>query len=81
MADNYDFIYTHVSNLRKKLSQAGCKDYIRAVYGMGCHLELATIKLPNVLDLRLLLAQTMKTSMPPDETVRLPERLAFTQPP
>ena len=35
MADNYDFIYTHVSNLRKKLSQAGCKDYVKAVYGMG----------------------------------------------
>lgn len=35
MADNYDFIYTHVSNLRKKLSLAGCKDYIKAVYGMG----------------------------------------------
>ncbi len=35
MADNYDFIYTHIKNLRKKLIQAGCKDYIKAVYGMG----------------------------------------------
>ncbi len=35
MADNYDFIYTHIKNLRKKLLQAGCKDYIKAVYGMG----------------------------------------------
>src|SRR3984957_11940606 len=35
MADNYDFIYTHIKNLRKKLLQAGCPDYIHAVYGMG----------------------------------------------
>jgi DNA-binding response OmpR family regulator len=35
MADNYDFIYTHIKNLRKKLLQAGCPDYIRAIYGMG----------------------------------------------
>jgi DNA-binding response OmpR family regulator len=35
MADNHDFIYTHVKNLRKKLVQAGAGDYIRSVYGMG----------------------------------------------
>lgn len=35
MADNYDFIYTHIKNLRKKLIQAGCPDYIKSVYGMG----------------------------------------------
>ena len=35
MNDNYDFIYTHVKNLRKKLVQGGCRDYIKAVYGMG----------------------------------------------
>ena len=35
MADNYDFIYTHIKNLRKKLIQAGAVDYIRSVYGMG----------------------------------------------
>ena len=35
MADNNDFIYTHIKNLRKKLLAAGCKDYIKAVYGMG----------------------------------------------
>jgi DNA-binding response OmpR family regulator len=33
--DNYDFIYTHIKNLRKKLLQNGCADYIKAVYGMG----------------------------------------------
>ncbi len=35
MADNFDFIYSHVKNLRKKLINAGCPDYIKAVYGMG----------------------------------------------
>ena len=35
MADNYDFIYTHIKNLRKKLLQAGGRDYIRSIYGMG----------------------------------------------
>jgi DNA-binding response OmpR family regulator len=35
MADNYDFIYTHIKNLRKKLLQAGALDYIKSVYGMG----------------------------------------------
>ena len=35
MNDNYDFIYTHIKNLRKKLLQNGCRDYIKAVYGMG----------------------------------------------
>ena len=32
---NFDFIYTHIKNLRKKLYEAGCADYIRAVYGVG----------------------------------------------
>ena len=35
MADNYDFIYTHIKNLRKKIVQAGALDYIKSVYGMG----------------------------------------------
>jgi len=35
MADNYDFIYAHIKNLRKKLLQAGAGDYIQSVYGMG----------------------------------------------
>ncbi|MBS1668938.1 MAG: response regulator transcription factor [Bacteroidetes bacterium] len=34
-ASNYDFIYTHVKNLRKKLIAAGCSDYIQSIYGMG----------------------------------------------
>ena len=40
LADNYDFIYTHIKNLRKKLLQAGCPDYINSVYGMGYKLSL-----------------------------------------
>lgn len=35
MADNYDFIYAHIKNLRKKLLAAGAGDYIQSVYGMG----------------------------------------------
>lgn len=34
MANNYDFIYTHIKNLRKKLEK--CKaDYVKSIYGMG----------------------------------------------
>lgn len=35
VADSYDFIYTHIKNLRKKLIQAGAADYIKSIYGMG----------------------------------------------
>ncbi|GAC1449578.1 MAG: response regulator transcription factor [Chitinophagaceae bacterium] len=35
IAGNYDFIYTHIKNLRKKLLQAGAQDYIKSIYGMG----------------------------------------------
>ncbi|HTE02349.1 MAG TPA: response regulator transcription factor [Mucilaginibacter sp.] len=35
MANNFDFIYSHIKNLRKKLMEAGSKDYIHAAYGMG----------------------------------------------
>jgi DNA-binding response OmpR family regulator len=33
--DSHDFIYTHVSNLRKKLLDKGSKDYVKTVYGVG----------------------------------------------
>ncbi|MCY7311966.1 MAG: response regulator transcription factor [Chitinophagaceae bacterium] len=33
--ESFDFIYTHIKNLRKKLQQQGCKDYIKSVYGIG----------------------------------------------
>ena len=32
---NYDFIYTHIKNLRKKLIDAGSGDYIKTAYGAG----------------------------------------------
>jgi DNA-binding response OmpR family regulator len=35
MADNYDFIYTHMNAIRKKIKAAGGKDYVKTVYGMG----------------------------------------------
>ncbi len=35
LADNFDFIYTHINNLRKKILKAGGSDYIKTVYGMG----------------------------------------------
>lgn len=35
VVDNFDFIYSHVKNIRKKLVEAGSKDYIQAAYGMG----------------------------------------------
>ncbi|WP_221392961.1 response regulator transcription factor [Dyadobacter sp. NIV53] len=40
MSDSYDFIYSHIKNLRKKLMNAGCPDYIKAVYGMGYKFSL-----------------------------------------
>ena len=33
--DDFNFIYSHVKNLRRKLIDRGCRDYIRAVYGVG----------------------------------------------
>jgi DNA-binding response OmpR family regulator len=35
MLDNHDFVYAHVKNLKKKLKDAGCGDYIKTVYGLG----------------------------------------------
>ncbi|HWI89755.1 MAG TPA: response regulator transcription factor [Flavisolibacter sp.] len=31
----YDFIYTHIKNLRKKIMEAGAGDYIKTVHGVG----------------------------------------------
>jgi DNA-binding response OmpR family regulator len=41
LANNYDFIYTHIKNLRKKMVQAGAPDYIQSVYGMGYKLAFS----------------------------------------
>ena len=37
-SDNFDFIYAHIKNLRRKISNAGGKDYIKTVYGLGYRL-------------------------------------------
>lgn len=34
-ADNFNFIYNHIKNLRRKIDKAGGKDYIKSMYGMG----------------------------------------------
>ncbi|MDB5202850.1 MAG: two-component system response regulator [Ferruginibacter sp.] len=33
--DNFDFIYAHMKNLKRKLANAGCREYIKSIYGMG----------------------------------------------
>ncbi|MFC0876198.1 response regulator transcription factor [Saccharicrinis sp. FJH2] len=35
LADSFDFIYTHLNNIRRKIKNAGGTDYIQTVYGMG----------------------------------------------
>lgn len=35
LTDSFDFVYTHVKNLRKKLISVGCRNYIKAIYGFG----------------------------------------------
>lgn len=34
-SDTFDFLYSHIKNLRKKLIEAGCPDYIQTLYGTG----------------------------------------------
>jgi len=35
MMDSFDFIYSHIKNLRKKIGKTEGKDYIQSVYGIG----------------------------------------------
>jgi DNA-binding response OmpR family regulator len=35
MHDNFDFIYTHIKNLRKKLLDVNANDYLKSIYGIG----------------------------------------------
>jgi len=35
MLDNYDFIYAHIKNLKKKLTINSTNDYIKTMYGIG----------------------------------------------
>ena len=38
---NYDFIYSHIKNLRKKMMAAGAEDCIRSIYGEGYKLQVS----------------------------------------
>ena len=35
LLDKFDFIYSHMKNLKHKISDAGGEDYIKTVYGIG----------------------------------------------
>ena len=35
MMDNHDFVYAHIKNLKKKLTEAGCGNYLTTIYGTG----------------------------------------------
>ncbi|NOZ48146.1 MAG: response regulator transcription factor [Chlorobi bacterium] len=35
LAASFDFIYTHLNNIRRKINAAGGNDYIKTIYGMG----------------------------------------------
>lgn len=35
LTDSFDFVYTHVKNLRKKIVAADGKNYIKCIYGFG----------------------------------------------
>ena len=35
MHNNFDFIYTHIKNLRRKLLEANGRDYLVSIYGIG----------------------------------------------
>lgn len=37
--DNFDFLYAHIKNIKKKLASSGAQDCIKSVYGMGYKLE------------------------------------------
>jgi len=37
---SYDFVYTHLKNLRRKLMDADCPDYIKNMYGVGYKFSL-----------------------------------------
>ena len=35
LTDSFDFVYTHVKNLRKKITAARGNNYIKCIYGFG----------------------------------------------
>ena len=41
MYHNFDFIYTHIKNLRRKLIEASSGDYLKSIYGIGYKFTVA----------------------------------------
>lgn len=41
--DNYDLIYAHIKNLRKKLTERGCPDYFSTIYGLGYRFSIPSL--------------------------------------
>jgi len=39
-ADSFDFVYTHLKNLRKKILEKGGEDCIKTIYGIGYKFEV-----------------------------------------
>ena len=37
---SYDFVYSHIKNLKKKLKEKGCEDFVETIYGLGYKLSL-----------------------------------------
>lgn len=35
LLDNHDFVYAHIKNLKKKLTDAGYNNYLKTIYGTG----------------------------------------------
>lgn len=40
MFGSYDFVYAHIKNLKRKLSDAGCDNYLKTIYGTGYKWEI-----------------------------------------
>ncbi len=40
MFDNYDFVYAHIKNLKRKLGEAGYGNYLKTLYGTGYKWEI-----------------------------------------
>jgi len=40
LVDSYDFIYSHIKNLRKKITATGASDPLKAIYGIGYKLDI-----------------------------------------
>jgi len=40
MFDNFDLVYAHIKNLKRKLQEAGCNNYLKTLYGSGYKWEV-----------------------------------------